>query len=42
MHEKILLNLQEHDLIFDIVFVLNFDRYHVLIPVFNFEKKEIY
>ena len=35
MHEKILLNLLNHDLIFDIVFVLNFDHYLGLIPLFN-------
>jgi hypothetical protein len=42
MHEKILLNLLEHDLIFDIVFVLNFDQYLDLIPIQSkiFIKKE--
>ena len=34
-HEKILLNLLNHDLRFDIVFVLNFDHYHDLIPILN-------
>lgn len=33
MHEKILLNLLNLDLIFDIVFVLNFDHYLDLIPI---------
>jgi hypothetical protein len=33
MHEKILLNLLKHDLIFDIVFELNFDHYLDLIPI---------
>jgi hypothetical protein len=33
MHEKILLNLLNHDLIFDIVFGLNFDHYLFLIPI---------
>jgi hypothetical protein len=33
MHEKILLNLLNHDLIFDIVFELNFDQYLDLIPI---------
>ena len=33
MHERILLNLLKHDLIFDIVFELNFDHYLDLIPM---------
>lgn len=33
MREKILLNLLNLDLIFDIVFVLNFDHYLDLIPI---------
>jgi hypothetical protein len=45
MHEKILLNLPKLDLIFDIVFELNFDHYLGLIPIeiknfsFNFAHK---
>ncbi len=33
IHEKNLLNLLKHDLIFDIVFELNFDHYLDQIPI---------